>query len=144
MKSEIITGGIKDILQIEHIRAPIAEVFEAMTVSRIIDEWGGGPARVQARVNGRYSLWDGEMYGTIREIVYPVRIVYTLREESWDEGQLDSLVTWELKESDRGTEISLRHTGLPSRKIREIHNDGWGEYFLGPLKAYLEKKGSRK
>lgn len=140
MRGELLSDSIKDIIQVEHIRAPIHEVFEAMTVSRIIDDWGGGPARVQARVNGRYSLWDGEMSGLIREIVYPTRIIYTLREESWEDSYLDSLVTWELKENSRGTELFLRHTGLPNRKIRETHNDGWGEYFLGPLKAFLERK----
>ena len=84
------------------------------------------------------GIWDGEMFGIIKEIEYPRRLVYTLRELSWDSTWYDSLVTWTLKEDHLGTELSLVHTGLPTRKIRETHNDGWGEYFLGPLKAYLE------
>jgi uncharacterized protein YndB with AHSA1/START domain len=135
-----IPGIIDEIIHTEHIRAPVGEVFRAMTVARIIDEWGGGPARIQAKVGGKISLWDGEMSGIIRECNYPVKLVYTLREASWEESMLDSIVTWELKETVRGTQISLRHTGLPTRKIRETHNEGWGDYFLGPLKAYLERK----
>ena len=129
---------IEDIKRVQHIRAPIAEVFRSITVSRIVDDWGGGPSRIQAKVNGKYSLWVGEMFGIIKEIEYPRRLVYTLRELSWDSIWYDSLVTWTLKEDHLGTELSLVHTGLPTRKIRETHNDGWGEYFLGPLKAYLE------
>lgn len=131
---------ITDIEETEYIKAPIREVFRALTDTRVIDEWGGGPSRVQARINGRYSLWDGEMYGTIREIVPSRRLVYTLREEHWDSTMLDSLVTWILMETDRGVELSLRHTGLPTKKIRDIHEDGWGDYFIGPLKAYLENR----
>ena len=128
----------------EHIRAPIAEVFRAMTVPRIVDDWGGGPARIQDRTNGRYSLWDGEMSGVIREIEFPRRLVYTLRELSWDADCPDSLVSWELTETDRGTRLELVHSGLPTRRIREAHREGWGDYYLGPLKAYLEKRKTSK
>lgn len=131
---------LADIEQTELIRATIVEVFRALTESRIIDEWGGGPARVQAKPNGKYSLWDGEMYGVVREVEYPVRLVYTLREEHWDDTVFDSLVTWNLREVDRGTLLSLRHSGLPNRKTRDIHDEGWSEYFFGPLKAYLEQR----
>ncbi len=131
---------IEDILIVESIRSSLVDVFRAMTVSKVIDDWGGGPARVQPRVNGKYSLWDGEMSGLIKEIDFPHRLSYTLREASWDSSQLDSLVAWELEEGPRGTRLTLRHSGLPTRRIREIHNEGWGEYYLGPLKAYLEKR----
>ena len=140
-RSTLYARSPEKIADISHeltIRAPISAVFDALTVARIIDDWGGGPARVQAKTNGRYSLWDGEMHGTIKEIEYPRRLVHTFREESWGESYLDSLVSWTLEETERGTLLSLRHSGLPTRKIREIHNEGWGEYFLGPLKVHLE------
>ncbi len=132
------TERIEDIHHSITIRASINQVFDALTISRILDDWGGGPARIQAKCNGRYSLWDGDMHGMIKEIEYPRRLVHTFREERWDESCLDSLVTWTLEETPRGTLLSLHHTGLPTRKIREIHNEGWGEYFLGPLKVHLE------
>ena len=44
------------------------KVFRALTDSNEINKWGGGPSRVQARVHGDYSLWDGDIYGSIREI----------------------------------------------------------------------------
>lgn len=131
-----------EIVDVEVIRRPIREVFDALTVSRIIDDWGGGPARVQAKPGGRYILWDGEMNGIICEVDYPRKLVHTLREESWDPSYKDSMVTWTLRELDRGTELTLIHAGLPNRKIREAHREGWGEYFIGPLKAYLEYKKS--
>ena len=131
---------IQDIDQIETIRAPLVEVFRAMTTSKTIDEWGGGPARIQPRINGKYLLWDGEMTGTIKEYDFPRRLVYTLRELEWDSSYLDSLVAWDFRETPNGTELTLHHTGLPTPKVRQLHNEGWGDYYLGPLKAYLQKK----
>jgi len=135
-------GKIEEIHQTELIRAPIVDVFRAFTVSRIVDEWGGGPARIQARLNGKYSLWDGEMFGVIKEYEFPRLLGYTLREASWEKSCPDSYVVWHFEEGERGTCIDLLHTNLPTKKIREIHNDGWGEYFIGPLKAHLEYKKS--
>lgn len=141
MKSGLYkTEKIQDIIQTEVIRAPIVDVFRAMTVARTVDEWGGGPARIQLRVDGKFSLWDGDMYGIIKEYDFPNRLVFTWREEKWEESIPDSIVRWDLEEVSRGTRLHLQHSGLSSRRIREIHNDGWGEYFLGPLKAYLELK----
>lgn len=130
---------IYDIEDSLEIRAGITDVFHALTTARIIEDWGAGPARIQLKAGGRYSFWDGEMFGMIREVQFPTHLVYTLREENWDSSWPDSLVRWDLRETHRGTELSLHHSGLPTRKIREIHRDGWGDYFLGPLKAYLEK-----
>ena len=135
---------IREIYHELSFKASLAEVFEALTNASQIDEWGGGPARVQARTNGRYSLWDGEMYGIIKEIEYPTRLVHSLRESNWSSECLDSIVTWELEETERGgTLLKLTHTGLPNRKICEVHNEGWGEYFLGPLKVYLDNNKKR-
>ena len=144
MRRAVLTPDIIDIQIAQTVRSPIGEAFRAMTTPRIVDEWGGGPARIQARVNGRWSLWDGDMFGVIKEVDYPRRMVHTLRELEWEDQYLDSLVYWELQEAEYGTRITLTHTGLPTRKIREQHHDGWYEYFLGPLKAYLEYRTTRK
>ncbi|MBX7057957.1 MAG: SRPBCC domain-containing protein [Leptospirales bacterium] len=133
-----LSERLKDIEHEVTIRSTLPRVFDALTSSRVIDEWGGGPARVQARLNGRISLWDGEICGVIKEIEYPTRLVHTLREISWDENWLDSLVHWRLDETERGVRVRLLHTGLPNRRLREIHFEGWCEYFLGPMKSYLE------
>lgn len=132
------TQVVEEIYHEVTIRAGNEQVFMALTKSAMIDEWGGGPAKVQARLNGQYSLWDGEMYGIIKEFVPSSVLVHSLREAAWDKSCLDSLVAWELEENNGRTLLRLTHTGLPTAKIRELHDDGWCEYFLGPLKVWLE------
>ena len=120
------------------IRAPLDKVFEGLSKSTVIDEWGGGPSRVQAKVHGIISFWDDEMYGNIREIEAPFHLVHTLRHVQWGEKCVDSLVIWSLKEDPRGTLLQIAHKDLPSRKSCEVQEELWTASFLGPLKAYLE------
>ena len=120
------------------IRAPLEKVFEGISRNAIIDEWGGGPSRVQPRVHGLISFWDEEMYGNIREIEAPFRLVHTLRHIEWGEKCAESLVIWNLKECDRGTLLHISHRDLPNHKSCELQEELWASSFLGPLKAYLE------
>ncbi len=120
------------------IKAEPAKVFEALSIAAIIDEWGGGPARVQAKIDGEISLWDGEIYGNIREIEWPSRLVHTLRHKDWLAHKMESLVSWRLESVSRGTLVQMEHKDIPSRKLRDIQNELWAASFLGPLKAYLE------
>ncbi len=119
------------------VMSPIEEVWDALTSSEKINKWGGGPARIQRKINGDYSLWDGEMQGVIQQIEKPTKLVHTLERAIWDSAHISSIVEWTLEESDRGTKIILNHSKLPTQQAQARHKDGWGEYFLGPLKYYL-------
>ncbi len=120
------------------VRAPRPRVFDALTVRTLIDEWGGGPARVQAKIHGEISFWDGDMYGSIREVETPYHLVHTLQHISWQPRVADSLVVWKLEEVTNGTVIWLEHRDLPNRKLRDLQDERWAASFLGPLKAYIE------
>lgn len=138
LKSE----NLPEIHYSELIRAPRLEVFKAITTARIMDEWGGGPARFQGKPGGKWSLWDGIMHGVVKEIKSAEKIVFTLREIHWHERDLDSVVTIELVDAERGTRVELKHSNLPSRKVRQTLEEGWGDIYLGPIKAFLEARFS--
>ena len=129
--------------QIEYeitVLAPIEDAFASLTQSEKVNEWGGGPARIQLKLHGDYILWDGEMYGSVHEIQDPYKLVHTLRESIWEKSCIDSWVEWDLKRLERGTKMILKHINLPTQKILERHREGWGDYFLGPLKYYLDSR----
>jgi uncharacterized protein YndB with AHSA1/START domain len=124
----------------EFIRAPVSRVFGAITTAGLLDEWGAGPARFQARAGGRYFFWDGEMEGMVVDIQPPHRLVITLREREWKNDWRDSLVMFTLTEERGGTRLILRHSGFSDRRAFERHREGWAEYYLGPLKAFCEER----
>ncbi|MCE9599107.1 MAG: SRPBCC domain-containing protein [Spirochaetia bacterium] len=142
MSALLRSESMPDLIFSELIRAPIGEVYKALTTARLMDDWGGGPARFQARPGGKWSLWDGIMHGVVKDVQNPNRIAFTLREIHWHERDLDSLVSIQLTEIERGTRIELRHSNLPSRKVRQHHEEAWGDVYLGPIKAFLESKFS--
>lgn len=124
----------------EFIRAPITSIFRAITSATLLDEWGAGPARFQAKPGGRYFFWDGEMEGMIVEIMPPVRVVFTLREREWKPDWRDSIVAINLTDEREGTRLTLQHSGFPDRRILDRHREGWCEYYIGPLKAFCEER----
>lgn len=122
----------------EWIRAPLDWVFKAITYAEWIDEWGGGPSKFNLKPGGNYFLWDGEIYGSVIEFQKPHKITFTLRERIWRREYKDSVVMIELHEERGGTRFILKHSNFPDKKIQKKHEVGWCEYYIGPIKAYLE------
>ncbi|MFN3604246.1 MAG: SRPBCC domain-containing protein [Leptonema sp. (in: bacteria)] len=122
----------------EWIHAPIEWVFEAITNSEWIDSWGGGPSKFHSKKGGKFFLWDGEIYGTVIDLVKPNKISFSLREKFWPNDWKDSYVVIHLFVERSGTRMILQHSQFPEKKVKKKHEEGWGEYYIGPLKAYLE------
>ena len=77
--------------------------------------------------------------GEYRELEPGRKIVFSWQwqeDEEW-EGYL-SIVTVELEETDKGTEVRLRHESLTSEKSRQGHTEGWNSV-LDKLEEYLER-----
>jgi uncharacterized protein YndB with AHSA1/START domain len=88
-------------------------------------------AEVDLRVGGRYRIHmrgpDGTEFhasGIYREIEPPRRLVYTWTAETTPDVR-DSVVTVEFHARGGGTEVVLRHEGLPTEESRERHGEGW-------------------
>lgn len=142
MKSFLITYRKEQenniIKESEWIHSPKEWVFRAMTDIEWINEWGGGPAKFHLKPGGKYYLWDGEFYGIILDFKINEKLSFTLREHYWQSDWKDSIVIIELTEERQGTRFNLQHSSLPNEKVFRKHELGWGEYYIGPLKAYLE------
>lgn len=116
---------------------PREKIFRAWTDPQALKRWflpGDGHrvriAEVDLRVGGRYRIVvqsaHGEEHGvagTYREISAPARLVFTW---TWQGGpQVESIVTVELREHPRGTELTLTHERLPDAQSRARHEQGW-------------------
>ncbi|MSQ33028.1 MAG: hypothetical protein EXR60_01195 [Dehalococcoidia bacterium] len=53
------------------------------------------------------------------------------------------MVSWRLEATSGATVVRLRHRGLPNQAEFEGHAQGWREYFLAPMKAWLESRPRR-
>lgn len=122
------------------------DVFDALTEPDELSKWFSPTDdmevfvdKFEARVGGAYRIEmrakDGDVHtciGKIREIDRPNRLAYTW---SWEGGEMgDTLVTWQLRDTKKGTELVLTHDQFPNEEAAERHNEGW----VGCL-ARLEK-----
>jgi activator of HSP90 ATPase len=84
----------------------------------------------------KFSLWGGEIYGKNKEVVRNKKLV----QEWWDNAskwEKPSLATFELHDEKDGVRLELVHENVPDENAKDI-DEGWKDYYLGPLKNYLE------
>lgn len=131
---------MKTIKQIYFIHAPLSEVWKALVDPEYIDGWGGGPAKMDEKVGTRFSLWDGSIWGTNIEVKPEKKLVQEWYSESGDKKwEKPSVATFTLVQKKDGVEIDFFHADIPDDDAKDIE-EGWKDYYLGPLKEYLEEK----
>lgn len=141
-----MTGHQPSITIVRRIKAPPAKVWAAITKPELMIQWWGidsGPtlsAEADVRPGGRFSIVfrmsDGNTFnptGVYREVVPDRKLVLTWEGPGVDERP--SLVTFQLRTIDEGTELTLVHEGLPADLVAS-HEKGW-EALLGKLGFFL-------
>jgi uncharacterized protein YndB with AHSA1/START domain len=125
--------------------APIARVFEAFANPALLKAWAAPGEHVvewveiDFRVGGVYKRGmrfpDGVLHiavGTFTDITPPIRLAYSFSWETLPEFGM-SAVAIELKAVAGGTEVVVRHSGVPA-EIQGAFDEGW--------KSCLEKLGA--
>ena len=87
-----------------------------------------------ARVGWTFELWGGDIRGTNTGVVREKELVQDWYSGDWDE---PSVVSFRLEPEEGGTKVVLVHRNIPDGDYADIR-DGWREYYLGPMKAWLE------
>lgn len=131
------------------IAAPAERIFAALTDPGERVKWWGAEGRFQTthmesdlRPGGRWLMrgigMGGKPFtvaGVYRTIERPRVLAFTWL-PSWQSDATESLVRFDLEETDGVTRVRLTHSGLASAASRDSHR-GWPQ-ILGWLKAHLE------
>lgn len=128
---------MKKIVQHYLINAPVAKIWQALVDPKDIESWGGGPAKMNDKEGAKFSLWGGDIHGRNIEIIPQKRLV-----QEWFGGKWDnpSTLTFTLtKKPTGGTMVDLLHENVPISDAKDIEQ-GWKDYYMGPLKAFVEKE----
>ena len=126
---------LKELKKVYHINAAVDVVWQALVDPRHIKGWGGGPAVMHAENGSKFSLWGGQIHGTTTDVVAPNTLVQDWYAGKWLQG---SVATFTLDEEGKGTKLILIHRDIPDNEYEDI-DKGWDDYYLGPLKKYVEK-----
>ena len=128
--------GVKTITQRVRVPATPAEAYDAFVNPRVHSAFTGTRATGTARVGGRFTAWDGYIFGVNRELVKGRRIVQDWQTSEWPEGAGPSRVEFSFKAVKGGTEIRMVHSKVPAEQA-DSYSQGWIEYYWDPLKAYF-------
>ena len=125
---------MKDFKKYYIIPAEPIEVFTALTNSFTIELWTGYKAVMDSNVDTEFSLWEGDITGKNLEIIDNKKIV----QEWYFSGKTEkSIVTINLFENKKGTQVELIHKNIPDEDYENI-TEGWNEYYFGAIKSFFE------
>ena len=119
-----------------HIQAPVHDVWHALVNPSDIEAWSGGIAEMTELPKKEFSLWGGEIHGTNKTVTREKKLIQEWFGGNWDKA---SLVTFLLSNAGKGTKVVLKHTDIPNQEFEDIKK-GWDEYYMLPLKKYVEEQ----
>jgi len=117
------------------LKAPVEKVWQSLVNPKIVNEWGGGPAKMSEKEGSKFTLWDGEIFGKNTEVIKNKKLVQDWYGGKWKE---PSIATFTLTKKGRNTMLDFVQKNVPDEEAKDIH-EGWDDYYFGPMKKYLEK-----
>ncbi len=133
-----------DIAMEELFPVPIERVWRALTDPDMIERWLMAPTGYEAKVGSRFVLREtpredcrGQVECEVLELSPPTRMVWSWRGA---EDPTTTRLVIALQADERGTRLTLRHTGESDERTVRATTGGWTDK-LGALTELLTTKG---
>jgi len=120
------------------IPAKPEEIYQAWLSTEGHAEITGSSANVDGKVGGKFSAWDGYIFGTTLELTPNRRIVQAWRTSEFPDNAPDSHVEVLLEEVASGTKVTVIHNDMPEDQV-ESYRQGWEDFYFKPMKNYFRK-----
>ena len=128
----------KTIRQTVEFDAPPHDVFDALMNPKKHAAFTGAKARIEPRVGGAFSVWDGYATGQTDRLETDKVIVQSWRTTDFAADDPDSSVMFHFSRKGKGTRLIFVHSKVPDAQADDI-KQGWIDFYWEPLKAYLAK-----
>jgi len=120
------------------IPAKASDIYEAWLNSEGHTAITGSPAYVDGKAGGKFTAWDGYIFGTTLELTPNQRIIQSWRTSEFPDDAPDSRVEVLFEEVPGGTKITLTHSDMPEDQV-ESYKQGWDDFYFKPMKQYFGK-----
>ena len=117
------------------IPATPEQVFDAWLDSQGHAAMTGSPAKASPEPGAEFEAWDGYIRGRNLVLERPGRIVQSWRTSHFEASDPDSQIEVLLEPRDGGTQVTLRHTGLPAHGGQ--YETGWPVHYFEPMRAHF-------
>ena len=112
-------------------------VYEAFVNPKKHTAFTGSPASGEERVGGKFSAWDGYIFGRYLELEPEKRIVADWQTTQWPQGYPPSRLELVFTPQGGGTQITMTHTYVPAEQ-KESYEQGWEDFYWEPLRQYFK------
>ena len=120
------------------IPATPAEIYKAWLSTKGHTAMTGSAAKVDGKIGGKFTAWDGYILGSTLALEPDQRIAQAWRTSEFPDEAPDSLVEITLKETKSGTKITLTHSQIPAGQ-EDSYRQGWEDFYFKPMKEYFRK-----
>ena len=117
------------------------KVFRAWLSTRGHTAMTGSAAKVEPRVGGKFTAWDGYITGKTLELKPYSRIVQAWRTSEFADEDPDSRIEVLIEAAKGGSKLILKHSGIPKGQA-ESYESGWEESYFAPMREYFGASGA--
>jgi activator of HSP90 ATPase len=130
---------VRTIKQKVVIPASPKEVYEAYVDPKKHSEFTGSKATGKPVVGGKFTAWDGYIFGKYLELDDGKRVVQEWTSTDFPKGSGPSRLELYFNEVPKGTELIMVQSNVPEEQADEAA-EGWKEWYWNPLKEYFSKQ----
>jgi len=121
----------------------LSEVFKS-TAAEIYNAWlstdghstiTGSNAKVDGTIGGKFTAWDGYIFGTTLELTSNQRIVQAWRTSEFADDAPDSRLEVIFEDVEDGAKVILTHSDMPEDQM-DGYRQGWEDFYFKPMRAY--------
>jgi len=134
---------VRTIKQKVVIPASPKEVYDAYVDPKKHSAFTASKATGKAVVGGKFTAWDGYIFGKYLELDDGKRVVQEWTSTDFPEGYGPSKLELCFNMVPEGTELVMVHSGVPE-EIADDAAEGWTEWYWDPLKKYFSKTKAKK
>ncbi|OHD12390.1 MAG: hypothetical protein A2086_09990 [Spirochaetes bacterium GWD1_27_9] len=112
------------------------DIYEAWIDSKKHSDFTGGEAKIDPKIGGKFSAWNGYITGTTLQLDPYNKIVQKWRTSDFSDQSIDSNLEIILKDTCEGVEITLIHTDIPEGQSKD-YEQGWKDFYFSPMIEYF-------
>ena len=120
------------------IPAKPADIYKAWLSTKGHTAMTGSAAKINGKMGGKFSAWDGYIFGKTLDLTPDQRIVQAWRTSEFPDDAPDSRLEVLLEAVKAGTKVTFIHTELPKGQAYS-YRLGWEDFYFKPMKEYFGK-----
>jgi activator of HSP90 ATPase len=131
---------MKDSLELYvYLNVKAEKLYHDWLDSEAHSKFTGSPAQIDTSLNGKFTAWEGYIFGTNKSFEPFHKITQTWRTTEFSEKEDDSILEVLFESEGDKTRLILKHGNIPEGQ-GEDYEQGWKDFYFKPMKKYYNKK----